>query len=78
MASRTVAPRSRACTMNSTFTIASLSTMPTRITTPISEIVLIPCPVIISAATAPISASGAAARITAGTTNDSNCAARIM
>src|SRR5690606_13601616 len=42
IASRVGTPRSRAWRMKSTFTIASLTTMPTRITRPIKLIVLMP------------------------------------
>ena len=64
--------------MKSTFTMASFTTIPTRITAPMRLIVLSPWPVRRSASTAPTSASGTDMRMVKGWTKDSNWAARIM
>ena len=78
IASRSAAPRARAWLMNSTLTIASLTTMPTRMTTPIRLMVFRLWPESASASTAPESASGTEMRMITGCRKDSNCAARIM
>ena len=78
IASRRARPCRRIRLMKSTLTIASFTTMPTRITMPIRLIVLRPAPVSHRAPAAPTVDSGTLNKIVNGCTNDSNWAARIM
>ena len=71
-------PSSRRRRIVSTLTIASLTEIPRRATTPISERMLIVPPLTPMATTEPARPMGMTNAISSGSRKDSNCAARIM
>ena len=63
--------------MNSTIRMLFDTTMPTIISTPISDCTFSVVPVSYSATSTPVSPVGTASRISSGSMNERNCATRI-
>ena len=76
-ASRTAMPPSRNCLVNSTMRMLFDTTMPTIITTPISDITFSVVPVARRNSSTPVNPGGIASKMMNGSFHDANCATRI-